>query len=63
MGGSSGVTLEVVSDGDGGSIWSGELCHCLDRGEGQATIGQRKEESVEQISVEGGYPWGECLAG
>ena len=39
MGGSLGVALEVVSDGDGGSTWSGELCCHLDQGEGPGTTG------------------------
>ena len=34
----SGVTLEVHSNGDRGSTQSGKLCHCLDQGEGLGAL-------------------------
>ena len=38
-GGSSGVTLEVASDGDEGSAQSSKWCHHLDQGKGPVAAG------------------------
>ena len=53
-GGSSVVTLEVVSNGDGGSTQLGKLCHHLDQGKGPGTTG---------VEEGGGCRAGSCWRG
>ena len=58
-GDSSGVTLEVVSDGDRGSTWLGELCHCYGPRLGPRHYWSRGSRGLPgKFLLKGGYSWG-----